>query len=114
MGNTHIKLLAAAFSVLSITQFFMVSNLAHQVNTYTDNVTASIVAAVPMRERVHLRRSLPLKRGDGAMVHFLRSREMHSAPSEKHPTCDARVIGPNGRVVTVCNTRGATETTDQK
>lgn len=112
MGNTHIKLLAAAFSVLSITQFFMVSNLAHQVNTYTDNATASIVAAAPMRERMHLRIH-PLKRGDGKMVHVLRSRGMHSAPSEKRPTCDAKLIGPTGRVVTVCNTRGAAETTNQ-
>lgn len=54
MGNTHTKLLAGAFSVLSIAQFFMVSNLASEVNQYTENATASIVAAAPMR--MHLMR----------------------------------------------------------
>ena len=49
MGHTHTKLLAGAFSVLSVMQFFMVSNLSNEFNTYTENATASMVASMPMR-----------------------------------------------------------------
>lgn len=40
MGNTHTKLLAGAFSVLSVMQFFMVYDLSNQVNNFT--VTAAV------------------------------------------------------------------------
>ncbi len=109
MGNTHTKLLAGAFSVLSIAQFFMVSNLASEVNQYTENATASIVAAAPMRVRLmreqHRQYKSTLTERDLArMKHALK---MHSAATTEETATDStptnRVIikGPNGRQMVV-------------
>ncbi len=110
MGNTHTKLLAGAFSVLSVLQLFMVSDLANQVNLYTENVTASMVAATPMNSMLRTRaKTLPYDARTKAKI----MQQMHnSAPSRSErlvkPTHLKTVTGPNGRTVRVIDTRPST------
>ena len=47
MGHTHTKLLAGAFSVLSVMQFFMVYDLDRQVNQFTEVASVTTTRLFP-------------------------------------------------------------------
>jgi hypothetical protein len=116
MGNTHTKLLAGAFSVLSVMQLFMVSNLANQVNQFTENSTASIVAAVP--RSAHYMRMQGQNTMDPRLVsRFKNAQKLRSAAGEevnstnKIPTGMQVITLPNGRKAPVLlNRPGQTST----
>ena len=105
MTNTHTKLLAGAFSVLSIAQFFMVSNLANQFNQYTENATASIVAAAPMHMRLVRTKTMyksALTERDLAKIKF--AQKQHAAAGTEESTTDEAT--PTGmKIMTLPNRR---------
>lgn len=111
MGHTHTKLLAGAFSVLSVAQFFMVSNLSTQVNQYTENATASIVAAAPMHTR-----KMQDARLQQRFMHAKRLRSAAGAETTdskpKTPTGLKLMTLPNGRKLPVLLKRPAQTSTE--
>ncbi len=110
MANTHTKLLAGAFSVLAVAQFFMVSDLSKQVTLYTENATASIMAAVtPVRVRLS---ELPYD--DRTNARIMQMQKMHSAAPTRtvKPTGLRAVKGPDGRQVNVLIKRAMHQNTD--
>lgn len=131
MGHTHTKLLAGAFSVLSVAQFFMVSNLANEFNQYTENATASIVAAAPMhmslvRSQSRSQAQFKSNLDDRLIMKMKAAQKLHSAAGTEDSSSEGQgptglklTKGPNGRQVAVpmfrqfqTSTEGATTSTD--
>jgi hypothetical protein len=125
MGHTHTKLLAGAFSVLSVAQFFMVSNLANEFNQYTENATASIVAAAPMhmslvRSQSRSQAQFKSNLDDRLIMKMKAAQKLHSAAgtedSDSSESSGPRglsiVKGPDGRQHVVRLSRPAQTSTE--
>jgi len=61
MGNTHTKLLAGAFSVLSVMQFFMVYDLNRQLDQFVEVASVVTVRPFPFHR---LRTAAPARNAD--------------------------------------------------